>query len=303
MRRSGLVALLLTGALSGCSPVGSSGTDTAAVGGGAALSEPTDPAGSGPTTPPDAGTSEATGMPPASPRPDWLGNRPLPLAPDGFGERLPTPPELTDRRLPPPASLSALPAPPADGTFRGLVDGVPSSVVTRSTWRADCPVTLEDLRYVLVTYIGFDGLAYTGELIIHASVADDIVDVFKALHALRFPLEEVRVIAPHELTAPATGDGNVTTAFVCRPAVGSTRWSEHAYGLAVDLNPFHNPYVRGDLVLPELAGAYVDRTDVRPGMILTGDAVTDAFRSIGWTWGGDWTGVATDPMHFSRSGR
>jgi hypothetical protein len=154
-----------------------------------------------------------------------------------------------------------------------------------------------------VTFVGFDDRTHTGELVVHGSVADDIVAVFSALHAARFPLEEVRVIAREELTAPATGDGNVTTAFVCRPAVGSTRWSEHASGLAVDINPFHNPYVRGDLVIPELAGAYVDRTVVRPGMVLPGGPVTVAFRSIGWTWGGDWTGAATDPMHFSRSGR
>jgi hypothetical protein len=83
--------------------------------------------------------------------------------------------------------------------------------------------------------------------------------VFRRLHAARFPLEEVRIITSEELDLPPTGDGNVTSAFVCRPTVGGSRWSEHAYGRAIDINPFHNPYVRGDLVLPELAGAYVDR--------------------------------------------
>ena len=69
----------------------------------------------------------------------------------------------------------------------------------------------------------------------------------------------------------------------------------------VDINPFHNPYLKGDLVLPELASAYIDRTDVRPGMIQPGDVVVEAFAAIGWAWGGDWNSLK-DWMHFSASG-
>jgi len=251
-------------------------------------SQPTEPAG--PPGPPEPG------------RPTWLGTRPLPLAPDGFGLRLPTPPELVDRRLPPPPPPLGLPAPPADGTFASTVGPVPAEVAARSTWRPDCPVALEDLRYVTATFMGFDGRTHTGELIVHAEVAEDVVAVMAALHAAAFPLEEVRVIAAEELALPPTGDGNVTTAFVCRPAVGSTRWSEHASGRALDVNPFHNPYVRGDLVLPELAGAYVDRSVRRPGMVLPDGPVEAAFAAVGWRWGGRWTS-ALDWMHFSPSGR
>jgi len=89
---------------------------------------------------------------------------------------------------------------------------------------------------------------------------------------------------------------------VCRPAVGSDNWSAHAYGLAIDVNPFHNPYLKGDLVIPELASAYTDREDVRPGMIVAGDVVTEAFADIGWSWGGNWN-TLKDWMHFSTTGR
>ncbi len=237
-------------------------------------------------------------------RPDWLGTRVLPLAADGFGRRLPTPPELVDRRLGPPPVPEPAPAPPPeDGTFRATIGPVPAPVVERSTWSPACPVTLDELRYLTVTFIGFDGRSHTGEIIVHTDVAEDVASVFEKLHAARFPLEEVRVIDGPELDLPPTGDGNVTSAFVCRATVGGARWSEHAHGRAVDINPFHNPYVRGDLVIPELAGAYTDRSDVRPGMIVDGDAVTRAFDAIGWGWGGHWTGPAIDPMHFSTSGR
>ena len=266
------------------------------------------PAAVAPEAPSQATTDAAPDRPApvesaAAPRPHWLGTRVLPIAADGFGERLPTPPELVDRRLVTPALPDPAPPAPTDDAFAAEVMAVPDGVLARSTWRPECPVTVEELRYVTVRFVGFDGLVHTGELIVHADVAADVVSVFAALHAARFPLEEVRVIAAEELDAPPTGDGNVTSAFVCRPTVGGTRWSEHASGRAIDLNPFHNPYVRGDLVIPELAGSYVDRSDVRPGMIVPGDIVTGAFAAIGWGWGGDWTGRATDPMHFSVSGR
>jgi hypothetical protein len=249
----------------------------------------------------DGGTEELEST--ALPRPEWLGTRVLPIAADGFGERLPTPPELVDRRLVTPPLPAPTPPPPSDRSFRGTIAHVPDGVVARSTWEPRCPVLLSDLRYLTVTFFGFDGQVHTGELIVHEDVAQDVVGVFAALHAARFPLEEVRVIDAPELDLPPTGDGNVTSAFVCRPTVGGSRWSEHAYGRAIDINPFHNPYVRGDLVLPELAGSFVDRSDVRAGMIVPGDIVTDAFTAIGWGWGGDWTGPATDPMHFSTTGR
>ncbi len=231
-------------------------------------------------------------------RPDWLGTRPLPLRPDGLGEMLDTPEELRDRRLPPPDTQPLA----DDATFSASVDVVSDAVAARSTWHDGCPVTLDDLRVVTVTFWGFDARTYRGELLVHHTVADDLVEVFRVMHDVRFPLEEMRIVSAGELDAPPTGDGNNTTGFVCRSTVQGSRWSEHARGLAVDVNPFHNPYVRGEVVVPELASAYVDRDDVRPGMVLRGDAVTQAFAAIGWGWGGDWRS-ASDPMHFSQSGR
>ena len=153
-----------------------------------------------------------------------------------------------------------------------------------------------------VSHTGFDGAFHTGELLVNANVAEDVVEVFRRLHEARFPIEQMRVIRAEEMDAPPTGDGNDTTSFVCGPAVGSDRWSQHAYGLAIDVNPFHNPYQKGDLVLPELASAYTDRTYVRPGMIMPGDVAAEAFAAIGWSWGGNWNSLK-DWMHFSLTGR
>ena len=231
-------------------------------------------------------------------RPDWLGTIVLPLGPDGEnGIAQPTPPELQDRQL---ETIDILPPPP-DDQFVATIGPVPAEVVARSTWTEGCPVPLDQLAYLNVSFIGFDGEFHTGELIVHATVAKDIVGVFEQLHAARFPIEQLRVTTQEELDAPPTGDGNGSGAFGCRPAVGSGSWSQHAFGLAIDINPFHNPYVKGELVIPELASAYLDRDRALPGMVFSGDVVFEAFADIGWSWGGNWN-TLKDWMHFSKSG-
>jgi hypothetical protein len=226
-----------------------------------------------------------------------VGKTPLPLGPDGFGKVLPTPPELVSRALP---TKDTLP-PPADGKYASAIVPVPADVLARSTWQADCPVGKDDLRYLTMSFWGFDNRAHTGEMIVNTKVAKPVTDVFAKLFQAKFPLEDMRVTSRSELDAAPTGDGNDTSAFVCRATRGQTTWSAHAYGLAVDVNPFCNPYHKGDLVLPELASAYLDRGTVRPGMILAGGVTERAFTAIGWTWGGTWTSPR-DLMHFSQTG-
>lgn len=161
-------------------------------------------------------------------------------------------------------------------------------------------MALDDLAYITVSHVGFDGGAHTGEMIVNAAAAADVVDVFAELFAIGFPIEEMRVVRADEIDAPPTGDGNVTSSFECRQATGTRKWSRHAAGLAIDINPFHNPYLKGDLVIPELASYYLQRELNLPGMVARG-GVAEAFASIGWKWGGDWSSLK-DWMHFSDSG-
>jgi hypothetical protein len=230
--------------------------------------------------------------------PDWLGKRELPRTSDGFGVQRATPKALRERRFTLPDTTPALPG----SLFASkVVSPAPSSVIARSTWAPGCPVQAADLAWVRLTFWGFDDRRHTGELLVNGSVADDLVSVFRQLYDDRFPIEEMRITTKAEQTAAPTGDGNDTGSFNCRPVRGATTYSQHAYGLAVDVNPFQNPYVKGDLVLPELAGAYTDRSWKRPGMILPSGPVVQAFASIGWTWGGTWHSLK-DLQHFSQSG-
>jgi len=232
-------------------------------------------------------------------RPLWLGANPLAIdSATALGKRAATPEALRDRQLEPRAFL------PDPSTEEWVTNTGPvrADVAKRSTWASNCPVALEDLSYITMPYWGFDQQVHQGEMLIHSDVAADVVSVFEKIYAARFPIEEMRVISLSDRDSPATGDQNVTSGFTCRTIVGtSTVWSEHSKGIAIDINPFHNPYLRGDALFPELAEAYLDRDNARPGMIGDPGVVYDAFEAIGWGWGGNWA-THDDWMHFSSTG-
>ncbi|MFC7503018.1 M15 family metallopeptidase [Nocardioides sp. CPCC 206347] len=289
MNRGTVVAVVAAVALAGCS----SGT--------------TNPTPQPSTTPPTSGSPTPTAPSPSSapdPGPsysDWeLGVHVLPVDADGFGEIRPTPKALRVRRFP---TADLLPA-PTDDAFHSSIGPVTRAIRTRmgETWSSACPVGLDGLRYVNVSFRGFDGKAHTGELVVAAREAEGVTSVFRALFAADFPIEEMRLPTTADLDAPPTGDGNNTAALVCRAARGTTTWSAHAYGLAIDVNPFLNPYSKGALVLPERASAYLDRTRSQPGIIHSGDLVVREFARIGWSWGGSWSSLK-DYQHFTATGR
>ena len=172
-----------------------------------------------------------------------------------------------------------------------------------SSWRAGCPVELRDLRLLTVVHIGFDGQARTGELVVHATVADDIVRVFRMIFEARFPIEQMRLVDDFGADDDRSMAANNTSAFNCRRATGSSRWSEHAFGKAIDINPVQNPYVtRSGAVLPPAGTPFVDRDPAAPGLIAAAGPVVRAFDDIGWGWGGRWSS-GKDYQHFSASGR
>ena len=251
---------------------------------------------------PDAITQDgpAAGAEQAAPVPPWAVPRPpAPLPASTLAEIRDRPDLLADRRLP---TVDLLP-PPADGRFAATVEPVTPQIRERmgEAWSEVCPVGLHDLRYLTLSFRGFDGEAHTGELVVHHTVAPTMVEVFRRLFEADFPIEEMRLITTADHHAPLTGDANNTAGYNCRRARGQGRWSAHAYGLSVDINPFHNPMVRRGTVIPELGAAYVDRAHVRPGMLTEDGPAVQAFLEAGWQWGGHWV-HSKDYMHFSPDG-
>src|SRR6266536_651812 len=173
-------------------------------------------------------------------------------------------------------------------------------------WHQGCPVPLSDLRLLTVTHWGFDGRTHTGQLVVNGRFASPLGRVFRRLYELRFPIRHMRFADAYGRSHPA--DGDISASFECRQAVpspcsggtGTGTWSMHAYGEAVDLNPVENPYVGCGQSRDPSSRPYFDRSRLRRGMVTP--AVVQAFRSIGWGWGGDWSGSTKDYMHFSATG-
>jgi hypothetical protein len=196
----------------------------------------------------------------------------------------------------PPAASGSPPADP----FKGSVAPIPPAMAAEMTgvsWRPGCPVGLADLRLARLTFWGFDGAAHQGELIVHVQAAPAIVRIFGKLYAARFPIRKMRRIDAYRGNDFDSMADDNTSMFNCRNAYGTTKWSVHAYGTAIDVNTVENPYLPGKTVLPPAGGAYLDRHKLRPGMIVSGDLVTRAFAAEGFRWGGNFTS-GKDYQHF-----
>ncbi len=94
-------------------------------------------------------------------------------------------------------------------------------------------------------------------------------------------------------------EDNNTSAFNYRVVEGSNNLSKHSYGIALDINPIQNPFVRGDHVSPEAGKAFTDRSMIEVGMIIEGDSCYKVFKDNNWTWGGDWNSMK-DYQHFQK---
>ena len=175
------------------------------------------------------------------------------------------------------------------------------SRMTGVSWHQGCPVTLGDLRLLRLSYWGFDHAVHEGELIVNTAAATSMITAFRLLFGARFPIRQMRVVDDFGGDDERSMLADNTSAFNCRLVPGTNVWAQHAYGLAVDINPFENPEIRDSTVDPSAAAAWADRSRSSPAMIRDGDAAWRAFHAIGWTWGGDWRSLK-DYMHFSANG-
>jgi hypothetical protein len=173
-----------------------------------------------------------------------------------------------------------------------------------ASWHRGCPVAPAQLRLVRLRYFGFDGKPHLGALVVNASVTADVTRVFSKLYGERFPVRRMRPISVYGGSDARSMAADNTSGFNCRYAVapGPKKWSVHAYGEAIDVNPVENPYLVEGVVLPRAGKRYLDRTNVRPGMAVNGGPLVQAFALAGWSWGGRWTG-SPDYQHFSLNGQ
>ena len=165
-------------------------------------------------------------------------------------------------------------------------------------------ITYDDLRYVHIWHYDFEGNPAEGELICNKNIAQDLTEIFYELYCNEYQLEKVLLIDEYGGDDLASMEDNNTSCFNYRPVEGTSSLSKHALGLAIDINPFYNPYITynkdgSEKVSPESAAVYADRSASFPYKIDENDLCYQLFKEHGFTWGGHWNSCK-DYQHFQK---
>jgi poly-gamma-glutamate synthesis protein (capsule biosynthesis protein) len=161
--------------------------------------------------------------------------------------------------------------------------------ITRVSWHDDprCP-RFEELAYLRLAHNTFDGGIAIGELVVATVIAKRTVELFRRLYMLGFPIRRMSLIDELGADDERSMSADNTSAFNFRMVAGTQILSQHARGLAIDINPVENPWRKPDRLLPPEGAAFADRTVIRPGMFVRPGPVVAAIDELGFEWGGDW---------------
>lgn len=186
--------------------------------------------------------------------------------------------------------MTALLAPGA--RFVGEIHALPEDVrarITNVSWRDEprCPRHAE-LAYLRLAHVRFDGGTAIGELIVARAIAERAVELFRRLYALGFPIRQMKLVDEFAADDERSMSADNTSAFNYRMVAGTEILSQHARGLAIDINPVENPWRKPERIAPAEGAAFADRTVIRPGMFVRPGPVVAAIDELGWEWGGDW---------------
>jgi len=191
------------------------------------------------------------------------------------------------------------------GALAGTSEDIPIDIVKKIleiSYKPEC-IDIEDLSYLKIVHWGFDNTLHIGEMIVNKKLADEIIAIFTELLQAKFPIEKIRLIDEYDADDDKSMADNNSSALCCRPITGKKKFSKHSYGIAIDINPIQNPYVKKskNIVLPPEGKKYIDRSKTQKGMILKDDPCYTAFTKRGWIWGGDWDPLTrVDYQHFEK---
>ena len=190
------------------------------------------------------------------------------------------------------------------GFWVSEIDEATFARIKGKSYKDNCPIPLEDLRYLHVLHKDINGIVHGGELICNKYIADDVLEIFRELFFAGYPVERVRLVDEYDASDEMSMRDNNSSCFNFRFISHTTRISKHGLGLAVDINTLYNPYVKtvkGKLTIePATAGEYIDRSKNFPYKIEKGDLCYKLFTERGFEWGGEWKSVK-DYQHFEVS--
>ncbi|MDE7385674.1 MAG: M15 family metallopeptidase [Muribaculaceae bacterium] len=191
------------------------------------------------------------------------------------------------------------------GTF--IKDSIPDkifSLMEGKSFKRNNYISRNDLSYLVVSHYDFNHKACIGEIVCNKLIADSILNVLSELFASEYEIDKFRLIDYYNADDNLSMADNNSSSFNFREIAGSDKLSQHAYGLAIDINPLYNPYVKSanqhQIIMPSEATPYVDRSVDFPHKLWENDICVQTFKKNGFTWGGDWT-HAKDYQHFEKT--
>ena len=187
------------------------------------------------------------------------------------------------------------------------IDTISDAIFQRmqgKSYKADCTIPRSELRYLRLSHYDKDGHEHIGELVCNKLISNDIKEIFKELYKHRYPIERMQLIDDYGADDETSMRHNNTSCFNYRTIAGSRKLSKHSMGMAIDINPLYNPYVRRKkdgkhIVQPANASKYTNRKLKWPYKIERDDLCYRLFIKYGFQWGGSWSRYQ-DYQHFER---
>jgi len=193
-----------------------------------------------------------------------------------------------------------------DSHIYTIPKNIKKQMMTAGSWKKNCPVPMSGLRYLTMTYRGFDKKDHKGEMIVNSKIANEVTQIFGKLYKDKYPIRKMKLVSKYGANDFQSIEADNTSAFNCRPVTGGHKWSKHSYGKAIDINPLENPYIsRSGKISHKRSLKYRSRKRGNPfnpankAVILRGDNIVKYFKSRGWRWGGDWNSIK-DYQHFDK---
>lgn len=175
-------------------------------------------------------------------------------------------------------------------------------------------IDYKDLVYLQIPHYDFSGNVTTGEMVVNVKIADEVLLIFQELYQVQYPIKKMVLVDQYYSSGDsdfASIEDNNTSAFNER-TTDSGGPSNHAKGLAIDINPLINPmiYGEGDGRYSTHTGSALYVTDriemtnwdekAKAACINPNTDIYRIFTSHGWRWLGDANNNTGDTQHFDK---
>lgn len=180
---------------------------------------------------------------------------------------------------------------------------LPENIIEKidgKSYRENRDIGLDELAYLQMLFVDYHGSTQRGEMIVHYSLAKEVLEIFRELYKAGYQIEKMRLVDEYGADDEQSMADNNSSAFNYRVVADTDMISMHGYGRAIDINPLHNPYIVGGKIMPENAVKFADRSKSFPHKIDHNDLAYKLFKQRGWTWGGDWK-TQKDYQHFYKT--